>query len=110
MFHYIILLLLQVFGGLLTQQPGESVDETDSVSPEEGEKEEEVREQMVDIFFGKSKLSGLQKQVGCPDKCPAITADREMVFAWVHRVTDGAHVCGPTVSLTVHVCVGPPCH
>ena len=52
----------QVFGHLLTVQPAESVDEADGGTAD-GEKEEEVREQMADIFSGKSKLSGLQKQV-----------------------------------------------
>ena len=45
------------------QQPEEGQEETDSGSPPEGEKEEEVREHVVDIFFSKSKLSNLQKQV-----------------------------------------------
>lgn len=48
---------LQVFGGLLTQRPEEEVDSG------EGEKEDEVREHMMDILFTKNKLSSLQKQV-----------------------------------------------
>ena len=72
-----------MFGGLLTQQPGESVDETDSASPEEGEKEEEVREQMADIFFGKSKLSGLQKQV-CGAQTSVQLLKRWCTRAWGH--------------------------
>ncbi len=52
-----------MFGGLLTQVPEEGRDETDSGTPAEGEKEEEVREHVVDIFFSKNKLSNLQKQV-----------------------------------------------
>ena len=54
----------QVFGGLLMLQPEEGREETDSGAPAEGEKEDEVREHVVDILFSKNKLSSLQKQVG----------------------------------------------
>ena len=56
----------QVFGRLLSSQPEEDRDETDSAEPADGEKEgkeDEVREHVVDILFSKGKLSGLQKQV-----------------------------------------------
>ena len=55
-----------MFGGLLGAKPDESIDETDSAPPAEGDrdgKEGEVREHVVDILFSKGNLSGLQKQV-----------------------------------------------
>ena len=54
-----------MFGGLLPkkQLEDEGIDETDSGSLKEGEKEEEVREHMADILLAKNKLSSLQKQV-----------------------------------------------
>ena len=58
-------LCIQVFGGLLSAKPEESIDETDSAPPADGDKEGkegDVREHMVDILFSKGNLSGLQKQ------------------------------------------------
>ena len=43
--------------------PSEDQDEPDAGPSGEGEKEEEVREHVVDILFSKNKLSSLQKQV-----------------------------------------------
>lgn len=55
-----------MFGGLLSAaKPEESIDETDSAPPAEGDKdgkEGDVREHMVGILFSKGNLSGLQKQ------------------------------------------------
>ena len=54
-----------MFGGLLSAKPEESIDETDSAPPADGDKEGkegDVREHMVDILFSKGNLSGLQKQ------------------------------------------------
>ena len=58
---------MQVFGGLLSAKPKESVEEPDSAplveGEKDGEKEGDVREHVVDILFSKGNISGLQKQV-----------------------------------------------
>ncbi len=51
---------------MLSTQPEEDRDESDSPEATDGDKEgkeDEVREHVVDILFSKGKISSLQKQV-----------------------------------------------
>ena len=78
---------IQVFGRLLSTQPEEDRDESDSPEASDGDKEgkeDEVREHVVDILFSKGKISSLQKQVSViGDTC--ICRGVATIVSWLPR-------------------------